>query len=146
MSIGARVFVGPSAVICADEPGPDGTVEPVLVLERANIQDGVTVHAPGGFRVVIGKGSSLARGAVVHGPCLVGDDCFIGFNSVVFKASLGEGVIVMHQSLVEGVDVPAGMCVPSMTAVTADKDVSRLGPPGLELVEFARGSATPMLV
>jgi carbonic anhydrase/acetyltransferase-like protein (isoleucine patch superfamily) len=115
-----------------------GDMEAVLVRERANIQDGVIVHAPGGSRVVIGRGSSLAHGAVAHGPCRVGDDCFIGFNSVVFKASLGEGVIVMHRSLVEGVDVPAGMCVPSMTAVSTDNEVSRLGPLGPEVVEIAR--------
>jgi len=138
VEIGAKVFVGPNAVIRADEPGPDGVVESILVRERANIQDGVIIHALGGSRVVIGRGSSLAHGAVVHGPCRVGDDCFIGFNSVVFKASLGEGVIVMHQCLVEGVNVPAGMCVPSMTAVITDNDVSRLGPPAPDLVEFAR--------
>ncbi len=48
----------------------------------------------------------------------------------------------MHRSLVEGVDVPAdvpaGMCVPSMTAVSTDNEVSRLGPLGPEVVEIAR--------
>ncbi|MCU0589171.1 MAG: hypothetical protein MUF52_13580 [Syntrophobacteraceae bacterium] len=137
VEIGSRVFVGPNAVIRADEPGPDGRVQAVIVRDRANIQDGVIVHALGGSSVIIGKGASLAHGAVVHGPCLVGEDCFIGFNSVVFKASLGDGVIVMHLSLVEGVEVPPRVHVPSMSAVRSAADVSRLAPPPAELVGFA---------
>ena len=35
------VLIGPQAVVRADEPGPDGTVKPILIGREANIQDGV---------------------------------------------------------------------------------------------------------
>jgi carbonic anhydrase/acetyltransferase-like protein (isoleucine patch superfamily) len=135
--IGSGVFVGPNAVIRADEPGPESHVEPIVIEAGANIQDGVIIHALGGSRVLIGKGASVAHGAVVHGPCEVGENSFIGFKSVVFKATLGRGVVVLHQTLVEGVQVPDGIHVPSMRAVTAEADLQDLPAVTAELTAFA---------
>lgn len=135
--IGARVFVGPNAVIRADEPCVEGKVEAIVVEPDVNIQDGVIIHALGGSPVRISRGSSLAHGAVVHGPCEIGENCFIGFKSVVFKASLARGVIVEHQALVESVTIPEGAHIPSMTAVRSQSDVFRLKSVTPELVEFA---------
>ena len=106
-----KVFVGPQAVIRADEPDADGAVAPVIIGQHSNIQDCAVIHALGGTSVKIGPGTSIAHAAVIHGPCEIGPNSFVGFNSVVFKASLGDGVVVMHQALVEDVHVPAGMYV-----------------------------------
>jgi len=133
-----RVFVGPHAVLRGDEPGPDGTVQPIVVREGANVQDCVVVHALGGTRVDIGPNSSIAHGAILHGPCQIGANCFIGFNSVVFRATLGDDVVVMHQSLVEGVTIRSGLHVPSMTAVRTEEDVRRLTPATADMIAFAR--------
>lgn len=135
--IGARVYVGPHASIRADEPGPDGTVAPIVVEPEANVQDGVVLHALGGSNVVIGRGASVAHGAVVHGPCRVGAGSFIGFNSVVFDAELGENVVIMHGALVEGVNIPAGLYVPSMAAVRSDEDVHGLEKASESALAFA---------
>ncbi len=132
-----EVFIGPGAVIRADEPGPDGKVKPIVIGERVNVQDCAVVHALGGTEVRIGHGSSITHGAVVHGPCELGANCLIGFNSVVFNATLGNGVIVLHQALVEGVNVPPAFYVPSMTAIRCDEDVRRLAPVPPDLVAFA---------
>lgn len=133
-----RVFIGPHAVLRADESGPGGTVEPIVIGENANVQDCVVVHALGGTRVDIGPNSSIAHGAVVHGPCQLGANCFIGFNTVVFKATLRDDVVVMHQSLVEGVTIRTGFHVPSMTAVRDQDDVCRLTPATPDMIAFAR--------
>lgn len=137
VQIGARVFVGPNAVIRADEPCAEGRVEAIVIESESNIQDGVIIHALGGSRVRIGKRASLAHGAVIHGPCDVGENGFVGFGSVVFKASLGRGVIIQHQVLVEGVAIPEGIHVPSMTAVLTEADVTGLSPASSELTAFA---------
>ena len=136
--IGARVFIGPHAAIRADEPDPDGVVEPIVIAAGSNVQDCVVVHALGGTRVEIGTGTSLAHAAVVHGPCKIGADCFVGFNSVVFNATLGNGVVVMHQALVDGVTVPPGLCIPSMMAVCCEEDVTRLASATPDMIAFAR--------
>lgn len=137
VQIGERVFVGPHAVIRADEPCDTGNVEAIVVESEVNIQDGVIIHALGGAPVRISRGASLAHGAVVHGPCDIGEKCFIGFKSVVFKASLGRGVIVEHQALVENVIIPGGMHVPSMMAVLTQAHVLGLTSASPELVAFA---------
>lgn len=137
VQIGARVFVGPNAVIRADEPCERGKVEAIVVETEVNIQDGVIIHALGGSPVRICRGASLAHGAVIHGPCEIGEDCFIGFKSVVFKASLARGVIVEHQALVENVTIPEGAHIPSMIAVRSQSDVLGLKPVSPEMVAFA---------
>ena len=136
--VGDRVFIAPHAVLRADEPGPDGTVQPIVVGEGANVQDRAVVHASGGTGVNIGPNSSIAQGALVQGPCQIGANCFIGFNTVVFKATLGDGVLVMHQSLVEGVTIPSGLHVPSMTTVRNGEDVQRLTPATRDVIAFAK--------
>jgi len=138
VEIADRVLIGPNAVIRADEPGPEGTVGMIALEAEVNVQDGVIIHALGGTGVRIGSGSSIAHGAVVHGPCEIGVDSFVGFNSVVFKASLGAGTIVLHQALVEDAVIPQGMLVPSMAAVRNKEDVTRLSPATPELAAFAR--------
>ena len=65
----------------------------------------------------------MAHGAIVHGPCTIGAGCFVGFNSVVFKATLCDGAVVLHQAFVEGVTVPEGFCVPPMAAVRCHEEV-----------------------
>jgi len=60
---------------------------------------------------------------------------------VVFNAVLDDKVIVMHQALVEDVDIPAGLLVPSKADVRCDQDLRRLGPPSPEIITFARNVA-----
>ena len=49
--IDARVFVGPNAVIRADELCTDGEVHAIVVEAECNVQDGVIVHALAGTQV-----------------------------------------------------------------------------------------------
>jgi len=137
VEIGDEVYIGPNAVIRADEPSADGSVGAIVIEREANIQDGVIIHALGGTGVRIGRGTSIAHGAIVHGPSEIGANCFIGFNSVIFKALLGDGVIVLHQALIEDAAIPNGLTVPSMTAVRDKEDVIRLAPASSDLAEFA---------
>lgn len=140
--IGDRAFVGPNAVIRADEPGSDGTIEPIIIGESVNVQDGVIIHALGGTGVTIGERTSIAHAAVIHGPCRLGAGCFVGFHSVVFDVTLQDGVVVMHQALVEGVDVPAGLLVPSMTSVRNQTDVHQLESAPSEVIAFVEKVAS----
>ncbi len=98
--IGEGVFVAPGAVIRADEPGSS-----IVIGEMSNIQDRVVIHALGGSAVTIGRKASLAHACVVHGPCSIGESCFVGFGSVVFNAVLGDGVVIEHLAVVEGVEI-----------------------------------------
>ena len=132
------VFIGPQAVVRADEPGPDGTIEPIVIARQANIQDGVIVHALGGTGVMIGSCTSIAHGAVVHGPCEIGENCFVGFLSVIFRAKLQDDVIVLHRALVENVEIARGMLVPSAGLVQSEYDVRNLAHAPAEIAAFSQ--------
>jgi len=120
--IGLRVFVGPGAVIRADEPGPGGAVEPIDIAADCNIQDGVIIHALGGSAVSIGSRTSLSHGCIVHGPCRVGLRCFVGFSAVVFDATLDDDVFVGAGAVLQGVHVRAGSFVaPGRSMLSADE-------------------------
>ncbi len=108
MIIKENVFVGPYAVIRADEVDASGDMEPIVIGANSNIQDGVVIHSKSGAAVTIGEYTSIAHRSIVHGPCEVGNRVFIGFNSVLFNCHIGDGAVVRHNSVVDGCDLPPG--------------------------------------
>ena len=123
-----NVFIGPYAVIRADEVNDDGDMEPIVIGANSNIQDGVVIHCKAGGGVAIGRGTSIAHRSIVHGPCKVGDNVFIGFNSVLFNCEVGEGSVVRHNSVVEGCHVPAGFYIPSTSNIHSDAELATITP------------------
>ena len=119
VTIEKNVFVAPLAVIRADERGPDGAVAPIVIGEEVNIQDGVIIHSHGGATVTIGTRTSVAHGVAIHGPCAIGEDCFLAMRSVLYSATLGNLVwvgmaaMVMRAALDTQTFVPAGEVIRS---------------------------------
>ena len=56
-----NVFIGPYAVIRADEVDAEGHMEPIVIGAHSNIQDGVVIHSKSGAAVTIGERSSIAH-------------------------------------------------------------------------------------
>ena len=100
VEIKGDVYIAPNTTIRADEPGSAIKIE-----SGCNIQDNVVIHALGGSAVVAGKNTSLAHGCIVHGPCTLGENCFIGFGSVVFNCMLGDHCVILHRTLVKNVKI-----------------------------------------
>lgn len=111
------VFVGPMSVIRADERGPDGSVQPIVIHQEVNIQDGVIIHSHGGSSVTIGPRTSVAHGVVIHGPCSIDEDCFLAIRSMLYSSTLGSsvwvgmGAIVMRTVLEAHTHVSAGSVI-----------------------------------
>lgn len=124
--IEANVFVGPYAVIRADEVNTEGDMQPIRIGRDSNIQDGVVIHSKSGASVTIGQRTSIAHRAIIHGPCEIGDDVFIGFNTVVFRARVNNGCVIRHNSVVDGLDLPAQLHVPPMTNIGPGFDLSEI--------------------
>jgi SulP family sulfate permease len=133
--IGDSVFVGPYAVIRADEVDADGHLEAITIGDGSNIQDGVVIHAlqqkhviVGGepWAVFVGRNVSMAHDALVHGPCFVGDDTFIGFKAVVHDSIVGPHCFIGIGAIVVGVEVPAGKFVPHGSIVDSPEAVAAL--------------------
>ncbi len=121
VKIEKNVFIAPLAVIRADERGPDGLVSPIVIGEEVNIQDGVIIHSHGGALVTIGPRTSVGHGAAIHGPCLIGKECFLAMRSTVYSATLGAGVwvgmaaMVMRTTIESHVYIQAGSVIRSPT-------------------------------
>jgi carbonic anhydrase/acetyltransferase-like protein (isoleucine patch superfamily) len=124
--VGENVFIGPYAVIRADEVNEAGDMEPIVIGAGSNIQDGVVIHCKAGGGVTIGCNSSIAHRSIVHGPCRVGDNVFIGFNSVLFNCIVGERSVVRHNSVVEGCTVPPGFYIPSTSNIHSDAELATI--------------------
>lgn len=132
-----NVFIGPYAVIRADEVDEHGGMEPIVIGAGSNIQDGVIIHCKSGGGVTIGRNSSIAHRSIVHGPCTVGDNVFVGFNSVLFNCTVGEGSVVRHNSVVEGCGVPPGFYIPSTSDVHSDADLANIHPVSRDAASFS---------
>ncbi|MFA0373005.1 carbonate dehydratase, partial [Vibrio sp. 10N.222.54.F6] len=79
-----------------------------------------------GAAVTIGERSSIAHRSIIHGPCEVSDDVFIGFNSVVFNAFIGKGCVIRHNCVVDGHDLPENFHVPPMTNIGSGFDLNNI--------------------
>jgi carbonic anhydrase/acetyltransferase-like protein (isoleucine patch superfamily) len=84
----------------------------------------VVIHSKSGAAVTIGRFSSIAHRAIVHGPCCIEDRVFIGFNSVLFNCHIGSGCVVRYNAVVDGVTLPHNLYIPSTERVGADSDLS----------------------
>jgi len=126
------VFVAPNATIRADEPGSK-----VIIRSGCNVQDNVVVHALTGSNAEIRRGTSLSHACVVHGPCTIGEGCFIGFGSIVFRSVLGERCFVMLRAVVDGVTIPPSRLIGNGQIVDRQDDVFSLPKVTGDLEQFA---------
>ncbi len=117
VKIARDVFIGPLTVIRADQRGPDGKVAPIRIDNEVSIQDNVIIHADPGASVIIGSRTSIAHSAIVHGPCTIGQECFIALRATLYKATLednvwiGIGAIAKLVTLQSFTRVPAGSVI-----------------------------------
>ncbi|PIY19920.1 carbonate dehydratase [Candidatus Desantisbacteria bacterium CG_4_10_14_3_um_filter_40_18] len=140
--IGDNVYIAPGASVRGDEGVP------IYIGSGTNIQDGVIIHALKDkfvmiegkkYAVYIGKDVCVAHGAIIHGPCAIGDGSFVGFNSTVFKAIVGKNCAVLHHSLVtNNVKIPDNKCVPSGTVIDSQHLASTLGNITEDVIELKK--------
>lgn len=116
VTIQSNTYVGPFVSIRADE----GT--PFFIGRHSNLQDGVILHGLKNkyvdkndekYSIYIGNRVSCAHGSLIHGPCLVDDDVFIGFKAIVYHAKIGKGCFISSGAVVtNGVELKPGSFVP----------------------------------
>ena len=77
-----------------------GDVEPIIVGEGSNIQDGSVVHTDPGCPATIGKNVTVGHLVMLHG-CIIEDDCLIGIGSTILnKAKKGKNSIIGANTLI----------------------------------------------
>ncbi len=148
--IGQNVLVAPTAVCRGDE----GT--PLYIGSFSNMQDGVVIHGlettldgnnlddrrfasngdrllgndtrfDNGYSVYVGENVSLAHGVLIHGPAYVGNNTFVGMESLVFDAKLGNDVAVgVASTITGGVEIADDKFVPPGSVITTQEEADAL--------------------
>ncbi|MGP8320852.1 MAG: DapH/DapD/GlmU-related protein [Methanosarcinaceae archaeon] len=139
--IGTNVMISPGASVRSDEG------QPIHIGDNSNVQDGVVLHAlktdgygkaleyilmevdGEKYAVYVGNRVSVAHQSYVYGPAKVGDDTFIGMQSFVFKATVGNNCVLEPVCAVIGVTIPDDRYVPAGTIVTTQAQANAL--PGI---------------
>ena len=142
VTIRHNVYVAPNVSIRADE----GT--PFYIGSNTNLQDGVILHGlvnkkisvdGKGYSIFIGNEVSIAHGALVHGPCFIGDKVIVFFNSIVYNAIVGKGVFISYDAVVtNGVKIPPNRFVPPGANIDSQEKADALGPVPTDKKELAR--------
>lgn len=136
--IGRRCYVGANAVMRGDF----GRIE---LHDDANLQDNCVVHSIPDFDCVMGRGSQIGHGAVIHG-CRVGAEALIGMNSVVMdRATVGELAMVAAMSFVKvGGSIPPRVLATGIPARVVrpltEADIAWMRKNGGSYVELAQRS------
>ena len=77
-----------------------GDVEPIIIGEGSNVQDGSVIHTDPCCPVTIGKNVTVGHLVMLHG-CIIEDDCLIGIGSTILnKAKIGKNSIIGANALV----------------------------------------------
>ena len=131
-TIGADVFIAPTAVIVGDVTVGDhssvwfgatirGDYGPIRIGGRCSIQESATVHVfhtdDGPVPTILGDDVTVGHGAVIEG-CEIGSEVLIGSNAVILPhVTIGSRSIVAAAALVRGgTNVPAGSMIAGVPA------------------------------
>lgn len=86
-----------------------GDVNPIVVGDRVNVQDGSIVHgSTGGPPTVIGDDVSIGHRAIIHG-CVIHAQALIGMGAIILDGA----VIESHAMVAAGAVVTSGTVVES---------------------------------
>lgn len=148
--IGKMVLVAPTAVCRGDEGSP------IQIEDYSNIQDGVVLHAlettedgrnldgrrfradgdrllgndtkfGNGYAIWVGERTSLAHGALVHGPAWIGNNTFVGMEAMVFNAKVGSNVAIgVSSTITGGVTIADNRFVPPGMVITTQEQADAL--------------------
>jgi len=140
--ISDHVYIAPNVSVRADE----GT--PFYIGSNVNLQDGVILHGlldkrflvgDFAYSIFIGDEVTIAHGALVHGPSYIGNDVFVGFNSIVYNAIVEEGVFISYNAVVtNGVKIAENRFVPPGAHIDTQEKADVLSEVPNDNEEFAR--------
>ncbi|MPQ43435.1 carbonate dehydratase [Clostridium tarantellae] len=130
VTIDEHVFIACNAVIRADEGSP------FYIGKHSNIQDGVILHAlehkyinvnSKNYAIYISDNVSCAHSSVIHGPCLIEDNVFIGVNAIIFNGIIKSNTFIGNGAIIsDGVIIESGRFVPSGAVIDTQEKANAL--------------------
>lgn len=127
-----------NAVIRADEGAP------FFIEKNSNIQDFVVLHGyttqhhgekipenlvtvpdKGEFSIYIDEHVTVGHGALIHGPCYIGKDTFIGFKSAIDAATIGSNVEIGAHAYIKKVKIPDNIAIAPNAVILKEEDIAK---------------------
>lgn len=127
-----------NAAIRADEGSP------FFISKGVNIQDFVTLHGytttnngepnyqnmvhvegKGHFSIFVDEDSSLSHGVLIHGPCFIGKNSFIGFKSTVEKSWIGNNVEIGAHSYIANIKIPDNVGIKPNSVILSQDELEQ---------------------
>lgn len=124
--IAESAFIAPTANIIGDVTIGENTgiwfnvvirgdVEPILIGDNTNIQDGTVIHVTrGGGKTIIGSNVTIGHKALIHAATL-SDESFVGMGAIVMDGVVVEkhawvaaGALVTNNKIVKSGEIWAG--------------------------------------
>ena len=62
----------------------------------------------------------------IHGPARIGNNTFIGIQSLAFRVTVGDNCVIESKALVTGVNIPDGRYVPVGGLITTHDQADKL--------------------
>ena len=92
------------------------------------------------YSIYIGNEVSIAHGALIHGPCVVGNNTFIGFNAIIFNSIVEYGCYIDLGAIVtNGVRISANSYVPVGAIIDTQEKADALTKVSEDNENFAKG-------
>ena len=135
-----NVFVGPYAVIRADEVDESGDMEPIVIGANSNIQDGVVIHSKSGAAVTIGEFSSIAHRSIVHGPAKWVTGSSSASTACCSTATSAKGPWCATTPWSMAAIFPRLLC-PSTTRINQQSDLAQIPRVTVDATEFSEDVA-----
>jgi carbonic anhydrase/acetyltransferase-like protein (isoleucine patch superfamily) len=141
-TLSANTSIWPGAVIRADN-------EPIVIGQGSNVQEGAVLHVDPGCPLTIGQGVTIGHQAMLHG-CTVHDGALIGIQAIVLnKAVIGKNCLVGAGAVVtEGKSFPERSLIlgaPAKVVRTlSDEEVANLQKSARDYAERAARYKTDM--
>ena len=130
VTIKENVFIAPNVSIRADEGFP------IFIDCNTNLQDGVILHGllhgrvnhyDNTYSIYIGRNVSCAHGALIHGPCKIGNHVFIGFHVTILDAIIGDGCFLSINAVVTGgIQVKPNSFIPIGAVIDTQEKADKL--------------------
>jgi len=77
-----------------------GDIEPIIIGERTNVQDGSVFHTDPGCSLTLGKNVTIGHMVMLHG-CTIDDETLIGIGSTILnKTKIGKNCIIGANTLI----------------------------------------------
>ena len=133
--IGKHVYLADNCVVIGDVFIGDyssiwfssvirGDVNPIIIGEKVNIQDGVVIHCTyQKSKTIIGNNVSIGHNAIIHG-CTINDNVLVGMGAIIMdNVEIGKNSVIAAGSVVlEGTIITSGSVYAGVPAKIIKKD------------------------